>query len=107
MPDPNATLQGRLVGEGDWIPATEVCHLCLIDLTAVAELVELGMVTSRGQVPEEWWLPADALPRLRIAGRLIRDLGVNATGAALAIELLEAQRELERRIHRLERLAQR
>jgi hypothetical protein len=45
------------------------------------------------------------LPRLQIAARLMRDLGVNASGAALAVELLEAQRELERRIRHLERLA--
>ena len=49
-------------------------------------------------------MPATALPRLRVAGRLMRDLGVNVSGAALALELLEAQRELERRISSLERL---
>jgi len=35
---------------------------------------------------------------------LIRDLGVNATGAALAVELLESRGDLERQLHRLERL---
>jgi HAMP domain-containing protein len=35
----------------------------------------------------------------------MRDLGVNASGAALAVQLLEAQRELESRLRRLERLA--
>jgi len=59
---------------------------------------------SRGPSPEEWLICAASLPRLRIAGRLIRDLGVNATGAALAVELLEARGELERRVRRLERL---
>jgi hypothetical protein len=34
----------------------------------------------------------------------MRDLGVNASGAALAVELLEARRELERRLRHLERL---
>ena len=35
----------------------------------------------------------------------MQDLGVNASGAALAVELLEAQRALERRIRDLEGLA--
>jgi hypothetical protein len=34
----------------------------------------------------------------------MQDLGVNVSGAALALELLESQRELEKRLRRLERL---
>jgi len=34
----------------------------------------------------------------------MRDLGVNVSGAALALELLEARRQLERRIRALELL---
>jgi hypothetical protein len=50
-------------------------------------------------------VPAAALPRLRIVGALMRDLGLNASGAALALDLLERQRALERRIRELEHLA--
>jgi chaperone modulatory protein CbpM len=104
MPDPNNVLDARPLGESDWIAVTEVCRLCLIDMTAVVELVELGVVVSRGNAPNEWMLPAASLSKLRVAGRLMRDLGVNVTGAALAVELLEARGELERRVRRLERL---
>jgi chaperone modulatory protein CbpM len=94
----------RLLGEGEWIGVRDVCQLCLIDMTVVVELVELGVVDSRGSSPEEWLLPAASLPRLRVAGRLMRDLGVNVTGAALAVELLEDRGELQRQVRRLERL---
>jgi chaperone modulatory protein CbpM len=104
MPDPTTVLDARLLGEGDWIAVTEVCRLCLIDMPVVVELVELGVTVSRGASPDEWLVPAASLPRLRVAGRLMRDLGVNVTGAALAVELLEARGELERQIRRLERL---
>src|SRR6266853_528798 len=86
--------EAHLLSEGDWIGATEICQLCWLDLGAVMELAELGVVA-----------PREALPGLRVIGRLMRDLGVNVSGAALALELLEAQRELERRIRTLERLA--
>ena len=104
MPNPNNVLDSHLLGENDWIAVTEVCQLCLIDLTAIVEFVELGVVVSRGPTPAEWSVPAASLPRLRVAGRLMRDLGVNVTGAALAVELLEARGDLERQIRRLERL---
>jgi chaperone modulatory protein CbpM len=104
MPDPNNVQDARPLGEGDWIAVTEVCRLCVMDMPALVELVDLGIVASRGPAPDEWLLPATALPRLRVAGRLMRDLGLNVTGAALAVELLEARGELERRLRSLERL---
>jgi chaperone modulatory protein CbpM len=97
-------LEAHVLGEGDWIAAREICQLCRLDLEAVLELAQLGVVSSREQVSGEWQIPATALPRLRVAGRLMQDLGVNVSGAALALELLEAQRELEKRLRRLERL---
>ena len=97
-------LEARLLGESDWIAATEICQLCRLDLDAVLELAALGVMSSRERAPGEWQVPATALPRLRVVGRLMRDLGVNVSGAALAVELLDAQRELEIRLRHLERL---
>lgn len=94
----------RVVSEADWIGAGEICALCRLDLEAIAELAELGLVAPRGSAPDEWLLPAAALPRLALAGRLMRDLGVNVNGAALAVELLEAQQSLARQLERLEQL---
>jgi chaperone modulatory protein CbpM len=88
-------LEAHVLGEGDWLAAAEVCQLCRIDLDAVRELAELGLLTSR-DAQGEWQVPATALPRLRIVSRLMRDLGVNASGAVLALELLERIRQLER-----------
>jgi MerR HTH family regulatory protein len=97
-------IEAHVLGEGDWIAANEICQMCWLDLEAVRELAELGVVSSRERAAGEWQVPATALPRLRIVGRLMRDLGVNVSGAALALQLLEAQRELEIRVRRLERL---
>ena len=105
MADALQGYEAQLLSETDWITAVEICHLCRLDLAAVVELAELGLIRPRGGAPQEWLLPAAAVPRLAVAGRLMRDLGINVTGAALAVELLEAQRDLERRIRHLERLA--
>ena len=97
-------LEAHVLGEGDFLAATEICELCRIELAALMELAELGVVARRESGADEWQLPVSALPRLRIAARLMRDLGVNESGAALALELLEARHELERRIRTLESL---
>jgi chaperone modulatory protein CbpM len=94
-------LQAQVLSEGDWIGATEICQLCRIDLEAVLELADLGVIAPR-RAGADWQVPATALPRLRVVGRLMHDLGVNVSGAALAVELLEARRALERRIRDLE-----
>jgi chaperone modulatory protein CbpM len=105
MTDLMDLVDARPLGEDEWITVDELCRVCRIDVAVVTELVEVGLVSPRGGPgPEDWLVPAAELPRLRIAGSLIRDLGVNATGAAMVVELLEAQRELERRLRELEKL---
>jgi chaperone modulatory protein CbpM len=89
--------------EGEWLSVNQVCRASQIEFAVVIELAELGLVSPRGAEPEQWQVSARELARLRTAARLIRDLGVNVTGAALAVELLEARRDLEARLRVLER----
>jgi chaperone modulatory protein CbpM len=97
--DATERLQAQVVR--DWLDVTEICRVCDIEREQLLELAELGMVMPRGAEPAQWQLSAEDLPRLRVAGRLMRDLGVNACGAALAVELLEVQHDLERRVRLL------
>jgi chaperone modulatory protein CbpM len=97
------TFEAQVSADGEWLSVTQVCRASQIDFEVVIELAELGLVSPRGSEPEEWQLSARELARLRTAARLIRDLGVNVTGAALAVELLEVRRELEGRLRALER----
>ena len=98
-------LEAHVLTDEDWIGATEICQMCRIELAAVLELGDLGLVRAR-ETHEGWQVTATALPRLRTIGRLMHDLGVNVSGAALAVELLETQRALERRLRDLERLSE-
>jgi chaperone modulatory protein CbpM len=104
MSDPNDELHVQLLGEESFLAVQECCRVCGLELTTIVELADEGVISPRGASPDSWQLPATALPRLRAASRLMRDLGVNVTGVALALELLDVQRELERRLHTLERL---
>jgi hypothetical protein len=56
MPNPINVLDARLLGESDWIAVTDVCQLCLIDMTAIVELVELGVVVSAPLAMASPWL---------------------------------------------------
>lgn len=100
------TIETQVFAEGEWLSVTQVCRASQIDVAVVIELAELGLVRPRGNAPQEWQVSARELARLRTAARLIRDLGVNVSGAALAVELLEARRELEARLSALERCVQ-
>jgi chaperone modulatory protein CbpM len=95
--------EAHLVGEADWIAIGALCRLCHLSLEMVVELAELGVLSPRGYRPDEWQVPATSVPRLRTVGRLVNDLGVNASGAALVVELLESRLDLERRLRELER----
>ncbi|MFZ0007871.1 MAG: chaperone modulator CbpM [Steroidobacteraceae bacterium] len=97
-------LTAEVLTESHWIAVTQLCELCRLDLAAVEELAELGVVSPRQGRAADWQFPATVLPRLRIVSRLMRDLGVNVSGAVLALELLESQRALERRLRALEGL---
>jgi chaperone modulatory protein CbpM len=96
-------LEAHVLGENDWVRVETLLGLCDLTLDAVVELTELGILIPRGGAPSEWQLPAAVLPRLRTMSRLMRDLGVNLSGAALAVELIESRRQLERRVRELER----
>jgi chaperone modulatory protein CbpM len=104
MREPIESFDAQLLGEDQWLAVHEFCRVCRLELSTIVELAELGVISPQGASPDAWQLPAAALPRLSAAARLMRDLGVNVSGAALALELLDIQRDLERQVRTLERL---
>lgn len=76
----------------------ELCRSCAADGALVIELVAHGLLEPAGAGPDTWRFGGACLAVTRRAQRLVNDLGVNAAGAAVAIELMD-------RIHRLERSA--
>ena len=97
-------LAGELLEDDLELTLAELCRVCALPDERVVELVAEGVVEPRGRSRESWRFSAVSLRRVRRAARLERDLGVNAAGAALVLDLLE---EIEALRARLDRLAER
>jgi chaperone modulatory protein CbpM len=97
MTAPSLTvLVGSVVEDDVVLGVEELCQLCAVERSFILELIEEGAIEGR---------PIDAprfqgasLRRARVAARLRRDLGINAAGSALVLELLERLAELEGRL---------
>jgi chaperone modulatory protein CbpM len=75
----------------------ELCHACGAAQAQLMELVEEALITPSGATagappsttPGEWHFSGVHVQRATVAVRLQRDLGVNAAGAALALQLMD------------------
>jgi chaperone modulatory protein CbpM len=95
-------LRGDLIDEDVEMTLAQLCQACEISEAQIIELVEQGIIDPLGPEPAEWRFVSVSLRRVRITRNLQRDLGVNAPGAALALELLEEIEELRARLRHLE-----
>lgn len=95
-------LRGDLLDEDVEMTLAQLCQACELSEAQIIELVEQGIIDPLGPQPAEWRFVSVSLRRIRITRNLQRDLGVNAPGAALALELLEEIEELRARLRHLE-----
>lgn len=82
--DPTVRVMDRTVVFG----IEDVCRACGARRSLVLEMVEHGIIEAEGSQDEEPAFHGEALVRAQVAARLMRDLGVNLPGAALAVDLL-------------------
>jgi chaperone modulatory protein CbpM len=96
------SLSGDLLDEDVEMTLEQLCRACELSEEEIIELVEQGIIDPLGPEPAEWRFVSVSLRRVRITRNLQRDLGVNAPGAALALELLEEIEELRSRLQHFE-----
>jgi chaperone modulatory protein CbpM len=89
-------LIGQILEEELTLTVDELSYACAVDRERVAELIEYGLMEWSPEGDKR--LGGNSLRRARVALRLQRDLGLNAAGAALVIELLERIEGLEERL---------
>ena len=78
-----------------------LCRLTGARPALVAQLVEHGVVEVRGSRPLHWTFDDRALARALRALRMQRDLGLNAPGVALAMELSDEVRRLRSQLRQV------
>jgi chaperone modulatory protein CbpM len=84
------------------LTSMELCRFCDADETWVTELVEHGVLTPDGTSFSEWHFRGTNIVRAKKARRLQRDLGLNAPGIALVLDLLQERDALMRQLMREE-----
>ena len=93
-------LQGVVVEEEVHLTLHELCRASHAPLEQVHVWVMEGVLEPIGQVPQEWRFTGQSLRRARMALRLTRDLEVNASGVALALDLLDEIAALQAQVRR-------
>lgn len=91
-------LVGHVVEEDVEFSLEELSSVCAVEQRLIVELFDEGVLETRSST--EVRFGGEALRRARLALRLQRDLGLNAPGAALAVQLLERIEDLERRLRK-------
>lgn len=96
-----AEITGFILEEQTELTLAEICRACAVQADTIIELVNEGILSPEGGIPDHWHFTGAHLYRARVALRLQSDLGVNLAGAALALELLDELDSLRTRLHML------
>ena len=87
-------LSGSILEDEADMSTADLIRMFSVEQGRIVEWVEQGVIEVIEVDAAEWRFSGAQVRRVRIALRLERDLGVNAAGAALALELLEEIRRL-------------
>lgn len=81
----------------------ELSRVCRADTSALATLVDEGVLTPIGDSPQTWMFDGGALRRARVALRLTHDLELNTAATAVVLDLIDEIAALKSRLRRLGR----
>lgn len=94
-------LHGEILEEELYLTLAELCRVCDVSAESIVSLVEEGVLEPAGEDMRQWRFSGESVTRVRVVARLQQDLGVNLSGAALALELMEEIRLLRARLEAL------
>lgn len=82
----------------DALSLSELCHFCHVDEAWVVQLVDHGVLDPAGTSRETWTFHGVNIVRAKKAQHLHLDLGINPTGIAMLLDLLEERETLVRKL---------
>jgi chaperone modulatory protein CbpM len=100
-PGPGA-IQGIVLDETLIVGLDELTRLCGISDELLIRMVSEGLLQPTGRAPSDWLFSGLQIRRARRALRLRRDLELDWSGIALALDLLDELEALRTRIRCLE-----
>ena len=104
MPDKKQPLaSGDLVTKTPELTLADLCECCGLTEELITTYVSEGIIEPHGSGKMQWRFSRIHLIEVRRASRLERDLGLNAAGVALALDLMDDIKELKRRLLQYER----
>ncbi len=95
-----SALRGSVVEDELTLTTVELSRAVHADEASIELWVSEGVLQPSGASREHWRFSGRALSRVRVAMRLTRDLELNASGVALALDLLDEIEALEAQLRR-------
>jgi chaperone modulatory protein CbpM len=95
-------LIGLNLDEEETLTLAELSRACAMHAEWVVSLVEEGVLEPSGRSPASWRFSGTSLRRARAAARLQHDLGINLSGVALVLDLIDEMETLRKRLKALE-----
>lgn len=97
-------ITGVLIEQASPLNLEEISQAVHLQPDRIIEMVEYHLLEPLGSSPEQWQFDDVCLKRARIAASFYRDLEVNLSGIALALDLLDQIEQLEKQLQILKRL---
>ncbi len=94
---------GDLVTKTPELTLDDLCESCGLTKELITTYVSEGIVEPQGSDKMQWRFSRIHLIKVRRASRLERDLGLNAAGVALALDLMDEIEVLNRQLLQYER----
>ncbi|MDN5865076.1 MAG: chaperone modulator CbpM [Gammaproteobacteria bacterium] len=93
-----SVVTGILLDEDTELALDDLARACGAEREWVLELIAEGIISPADKSGREWRFRGSSLTRVRVARRLQRDLEVNVSGIALALDLLDEIERLRARL---------